>query len=79
MRIPVIARLAERGMRVRVLRGLTTGSILEFDKPIEHEVDLLANNKCIALGTAVKVGENFGLRITRVADEFQRIHALGEQ
>jgi hypothetical protein len=37
------------------------------------------NNKVIALGEAVKVGENFGLRIRQVGDATQIVEALGSE
>jgi len=57
--------------------NLGTGAIIEFDKPAEAELDLMINNKCIGTGQAVKVGENFGLRITSIGSVRDRIEALG--
>ena len=37
----------------------------------------MVNNKTIGIGVAVKVGENFGLRITRIGDLKQVIQSLG--
>ncbi|MCG3130552.1 MAG: hypothetical protein FLDDKLPJ_01317 [Phycisphaerae bacterium] len=65
--VPLRVRVAERLMRVRAILDLTPGSIVEFDTPASSELDLLANNRLIARGVAVKVGEKFGLQVTRVA------------
>ncbi|GMU36987.1 MAG: FliM/FliN family flagellar motor switch protein [Planctomycetota bacterium] len=65
--VPLRVRVAERQMRVRAILDLTPGSIVEFDTPASSELDLLANNRLIARGVAVKVGENFGLQVTQVA------------
>jgi hypothetical protein len=40
-------------------------------------LELRVNNKAIGTGQAVKVGENFGLRITFMGDLKERITALG--
>jgi flagellar motor switch/type III secretory pathway protein FliN len=40
-------------------------------------LDLVVSNCHIALGQAVKVGENFGLRITRIGGLDEKIKALG--
>jgi flagellar motor switch protein FliN/FliY len=57
--------------------GLAPGAIIELPKTSEAELDLMVNNKQIGTGTAVKVGENFGLRITYIGDVRARIAALG--
>jgi flagellar motor switch protein FliN/FliY len=53
------------------------GTIVEFSKSVEEELDLMINNKCIGGGVAVKVGENFGLKVTRIGSLRQTIKALG--
>jgi hypothetical protein len=45
------------------------------DEPLE----LLINNKVIGVGETVKVGENFGLRITQIGDLKQVIKSLGSE
>ena len=53
------------------------GANIEFLKSSDEVLELHINNKVIGLGEAVKVGENFGLRITQVGDVKQVIKALG--
>ena len=77
VRVPAIARLAHRGMPVRSLRKLAPGSVIEFEKSVEDELDLMINNRPIGQGKCVKVGEHFGLRLTSVTDPRQRIESLG--
>ena|ERR1700761_2439118 len=75
--VPLIVRLAERKMNCSEVMRLGTGAIVEFSKSSEKPLELLVNNKVIALGEAVKVGENFGLRIRQVGDAKQIVEALG--
>jgi flagellar motor switch protein FliN/FliY len=77
LEVPVIVRLAERSMRLSDILNMTSGAIIEFEKPADGELDLLINNKCIGHGLAVKVTENFGLRITRIGSLQERIKAMG--
>ncbi len=77
LEVPVIVRLAERSMPLSGILNLTSGAIIEFDKSADGELDLLINNKCIGHGQAVKVGENFGLRITKIGSLEDRIKAMG--
>jgi flagellar motor switch protein FliN len=79
LEVPVIVRLGERRMPLREVLALVPGSIIELPKSAEAELDLLVNNKQIGVGAAVKVGENFGLRITYLGDVRQRIQAMGAE
>lgn len=74
--LPVVVRLGERLLHIKDFMGLRPGSIIELTKKADVELDLLINNKLIGYGQAVKVGENFGLRITYVGDVRARIEAM---
>jgi flagellar motor switch protein FliN/FliY len=60
-----------------VLR-LGVGAIIEFSKSSDEPLELLINNKPIAVGVTVKVGENFGLQITQIGDVKAVIRSMGE-
>ena len=77
--VPIIVQLSQRTMPLSEILNLTSGSIIEFDKPADGELELRVNNKCIGTGQAVKVGENFGLRVVRIGSLRERIHALGSK
>jgi flagellar motor switch protein FliN/FliY len=76
--VPVIVRLASRRMPVGTLRQLSPGVIVELGKPVDEPLELLINNHAAARGTAVKVGERFGLRITQIRDAATRIKSMGK-
>jgi flagellar motor switch protein FliN/FliY len=48
-----------------VLR-LGPGSVLELDKASGEPLDLYVNNRLIARGEAVVIGERYGIRLTEV-------------
>jgi len=77
LEVPVIVQLAERTMPLSAILNFSSGSIIEFEQPADSELDLMINNKCIGHGQAVKVGENFGLRVTRIGSLKSRIQAMG--
>ncbi|HLL89748.1 MAG TPA: FliM/FliN family flagellar motor C-terminal domain-containing protein [Tepidisphaeraceae bacterium] len=77
LHVPVIVKLAERKLLLSEVMRLGTGAIIEFSKSNDEPLELLINNKPIGLGEAVKVGENFGLRITQIGDVKQIVKALG--
>jgi flagellar motor switch protein FliN/FliY len=77
LEVPVIVKLAERRLMLSEVMRLGTGAIIEFFKSSEEPLELLINNKVIGVGETVKVGENFGLRITQIGDLKQVIQSLG--
>ncbi|HEY8668886.1 MAG TPA: FliM/FliN family flagellar motor C-terminal domain-containing protein [Tepidisphaeraceae bacterium] len=79
LEVPVIVKLAERKLTLQEVMRLGVGAIIEFFKPSEEPLQLLINNKAIAIGEAVKVGENFGLRITQIGDVRDVIRSMGEE
>jgi len=79
LHVPVIVQLAERTMALAAIVNLSSGAILEFEKPFDRELDLMINNQCIGRGHAVKVGENFGLRVNSIGSIRERIEALGNK
>ena len=79
LQVPVIVKLAERRLMLSEVMRLGTGAIIEFFKSSDEPLELLINNKVIGVGETVKVGENFGLRITQVGDLKQVINSLGSE
>jgi flagellar motor switch protein FliN/FliY len=79
LEVPVIVKLAERKLNLSEVMRLGVGAIIEFVKSNDEPLQLLINNKPIGVGEAVKVGENFGLRITQVGDIKQIIQSLGSE
>jgi flagellar motor switch protein FliN len=76
LEVPVIVRLGERSMDLGEVLGIVPGAIIELPKNVDAELDLLVNNKQVGTGVAVKVGENFGIRITYIGDVRERIEAM---
>lgn len=76
--VPVIVKLAERRLSLSEVLRLGNGSILEFFKSFDEPLELMINNKVIGLGEAVKVGENFGLKITQIGDVKSVIKSMGK-
>ena len=68
LEVPVVVKLAERKLLLSEVMRLGVGAIIEFVKSSNEPLELLINNKPIGTGETVKVGENFGLRITHIGD-----------
>jgi flagellar motor switch protein FliN/FliY len=78
LEVPVIVRLAERKLTMAEIMRLGPGAIVEFFKSNDEPLELLVNNKVIGVGEAVKVGENFGLRVTQIGDVAHVVRAMGK-
>ncbi|MFK7884604.1 MAG: FliM/FliN family flagellar motor switch protein [Phycisphaerales bacterium] len=74
--IPFVVVLAERSMRVEEVRDLVPGTIIELPKGAEEELEIRVNNQAIGTGTAVKIGENFGIKLGYVGELALRAEAL---
>lgn len=79
LEVPLIVQIASRRMSMREVANLAPGAIIELPKAADEELEVIVSNRQVGFGTAVKVGENFGVRITYVGDLNQRIAALGGQ
>jgi flagellar motor switch protein FliN/FliY len=77
LEVPVLVLLGERRVRVAEVTSWFPGAIVELPKQSEEELQILVNNKVVGTGVAVKVGENFGVRVTYIGDLKNRIQALG--
>lgn len=78
LKVPVIVTIGERRMPLEGILSLAPGSIVELTKHAEEPLDLRVNNKRIGNGRAVKVGENFGIRISRIDAPQDRVQAMGD-
>lgn len=74
--LPVSVTLAERELSVQSILSFKVGTILEFDTPSESDLPLLVANRRIGQGQAVKVGENFGLRVSAIGTMQDRVGAM---
>lgn len=64
--VTVSVRLAEKKIPMSQLLGITPGMLITFNKSCEDLLDLYVNNSRYCRGEAVKIGENFGLKINQV-------------
>ncbi|MEM9066219.1 MAG: FliM/FliN family flagellar motor C-terminal domain-containing protein [Planctomycetota bacterium] len=79
LEVPIVVRLASRSISLREVLGLTAGAIIELPKNADEELDVFVNNVQIGFGSAVKVGENFGIQLTYVGDLEQRVTAIADE
>ncbi len=61
---------------VREILSFNTGSVIELDKLTDEPLDILLNGKLIAQGEVVVINDNFGVRITNIMSQSQRINNM---
>lgn len=64
--VSVSVRLAEKKIPLSQLLSVTPGMLIMFNKSCDDLLDLYVNNSRYCRGEAVKIGENFGLKINQV-------------
>ena len=69
--------LGRTRMSIRDILGIGEGTIIELDKLAGEPVDILVNHKPIAKGEVVVIDENFGVRVTEIISQPERISGLG--
>ncbi len=66
-------------LTIATVRDLGVGAIIALDRPVKEPLDVLVNNHPIGRGICVKVGENFGLRVTEICDSRQRVLSMKQE
>jgi len=68
MEVPVelTVELGRRNIRIGEVLRLGPGSVLELTKTNGDPLDIYVNNRLVARGEAVVVGERYGVRLTEV-------------
>lgn len=68
--------LGEKQKTIKDILSLGTGSVVELDKMTDEPLQIFVNNKLIAEGEVVVINESFGVRITNILSQEQRIKKL---
>lgn len=74
--LQVTVELGRTKRSVKEILEMSSGSIIELDKLAGEPVDILVNNRHIAKGEVVVIDENFGVRITDILSQTERLNNL---
>lgn len=74
--IEVSVILGRSNKTIKEILELNNGSLIELDRFVEEPVDILVNGKMVAQGEVVVVNENFGVRITSIVSNVERVKGL---
>ncbi|MFB6801283.1 flagellar motor switch phosphatase FliY [Peribacillus butanolivorans] len=74
--LQVTVELGRTKRSVKEILELSSGSIIELDKLAGEPVDILVNSRLIAKGEVVVIDENFGVRVTDIMSQSDRLKKL---
>ena len=63
-------------MLVSDLLNLGQGSVIELNKLAGESMEVLVNDRLVAKGEAVVVNEKFGIRLTEIISQSERVEQL---
>lgn len=72
----VSVELGRVRMPVRQLLSLSAGSVIELAKLAGEPLDVLINGRAVARGEAVMVNDKFGVRLTEIVSQSERVERL---
>jgi flagellar motor switch protein FliN len=74
--LQVTVQLGKTKRTVKEILELSSGSIIELDKLAGEPVDIHINDRLIAKGEVVVIDENFGVRVTDIISQSDRLRKL---
>ncbi|KKO53272.1 flagellar motor switch phosphatase FliY [Paenibacillus sp. DMB20] len=74
--LKVTVELGRTQKQIKDILEMSQGSIIELDKLAGEPVDILVNHKLIAKGEVVVIDENFGVRVTDIVSQWDRIQKI---
>jgi len=78
MEIPlqIHVELGRKRMRISELLAVGTGTVVELSTAAGSPLSIYANQTLIAQGEAVVIGERYGIRITEIVSQRERVRRL---
>jgi flagellar motor switch protein FliN/FliY len=76
LKLNVFIELGRTKMMIKDILDLERGYVIELDKLASEPVDIYVNNKKIAEGEVVVIDKHFGVRITNLVSQEERIQGL---
>jgi flagellar motor switch protein FliN/FliY len=75
--LQVTVELGRTDRTVRQILEMNVGSILELSKLAGDPMDIMVNGQVLARGEVVVIDEEFGVRVTEILDQQDRLRRLG--
>ena len=72
----VFVKLGRTSIQIGDLLQLAQGSIIELTKLAGEPLDILVHGKLVARGEAVVINDQFGVRLTDIVSQAERVESL---
>lgn len=75
--LKVTVELGNTSMIINDMLQLSQGSVVELNKGAGEPVEIFVNNKLLGKGEVIVVNDRFGVRITEIISQAERIKNMG--
>lgn len=75
--LEITVELGRTKLIINKMLQLTQGSVVELDKAAGESVEIYVNKKLMGKGEVIVVNERFGVRITEIISQADRIKNIG--
>lgn len=76
--LDVSVELGRSSMIINKMLHLSQGSVIELDKEAGEPVDIYVNQKLLGKGEVIVVNDRYGVRITEIISQTDRIKNIGQ-
>jgi flagellar motor switch protein FliN/FliY len=76
VKLPIKVRIGSKTMLLKDVISMDIGSVIELDRLVNDPLDILVDEKIIGKGEVVIVDGNFGIQVTEVLNQRDRLNAL---
>ena len=70
--VQITVELGRRRMRIAEVLALGPGSVIELSTAAGEPLDIRVNDRLVARGEAVSIGDSYGVRITEVVSSDEK-------
>jgi flagellar motor switch protein FliN/FliY len=74
--LSVTVEVGRTSLLIQELLALGKGSVIELNKLMGEPFEVLVNNKLVARGEVVVVNDRFGIRLTDIVSQNERVNSL---
>ena len=74
--VTIAMQIGSTSINIRNLLQLNQGSVVELERVVGEPLDVMVNGTLIAHGEVIVINEKFGIRLTDVISQSERINKL---
>ncbi|AXR65476.1 flagellar motor switch protein FliN [Leptospira mayottensis] len=71
--LALTVELGRTNMFIKDVNGLNEGIVVELDKNVGEDLDILANGRLVGRGKLVAMDDFYGIQITEIVDQSRRL------